>query len=718
MADDDSLSELSSLSSLSPAPSGDDDELELKPDGGILKFFKRVSTDEIADARKSPPPRKREPSPPHEHVFADISDIAFIVMFRKRFDSVMPRSLPHFGPIELEQDIQQDPPAERVEQFLCVVLGLLLNRKQDIKLGHYSKALNEDAINGKDFKIQWPKHWTESPLARGGTFQGLTPERRLDLLKTLVVWALGHSDAIKAVINSGYNGKRTNDDLNQPLSVQPWGFDSDKRRYFLVEGDDNCSFRVYRESNPAALYNRQWISVAGSIDEVKALAEKLATADGGPNARKLSNSILKNIPNFEEKEEKRKRREYRRQQKERFRRPEPGFSLYEGRTRGKRVKYTYDEDEDFYTDSSNRRSMRNTRNHSPVETGPVVTASGRLSRAPPRMNADDLSADVSAAQSVQGDTVDHEMREGSEEFGPTGRPRRAAAVHHGTTGWAHAHKRRRDVLSDDEDESEPDLGDDEEEEHVPLDETDDAEEFENDDAMEEGDQEVLADSPGSNGSRVVKLAIKVKFDKNGKAKRLVDNGDTPSASTPSNIASSPEKADESEDNPSDVQDVVNVAPLKRSQPQISTTTTAAAAAASTAVAASTVGTTDTNGQAKVSGLSPAAEGSAAIATSSVPNGGAIASAESITTTSAKQLPAVNSTASESVHTNGALASVSSNSVVSKPQTSSATSVEKTDFNRLAPGTPLGSASPSLAYRGSPEKLQPLPLPATGSVDRV
>lgn len=45
----------------------------------------------------------------------------------------MPRSLAHFGPVELEQDIQQDPPAERVEHFLCVVLGLLLNRKQDIK---------------------------------------------------------------------------------------------------------------------------------------------------------------------------------------------------------------------------------------------------------------------------------------------------------------------------------------------------------------------------------------------------------------------------------------------------------------------------------------------------------------------------------------------------------------------------------------------------------
>lgn len=46
----------------------------------------------------------------------------------------MPRSLAHFGPVEFEQDIQQDPPAERLEHFLCVVLGLLLNRKQDIKL--------------------------------------------------------------------------------------------------------------------------------------------------------------------------------------------------------------------------------------------------------------------------------------------------------------------------------------------------------------------------------------------------------------------------------------------------------------------------------------------------------------------------------------------------------------------------------------------------------
>lgn len=76
MADDDS-SDLSSLSSLSPAPPEIDDEVELKPDKqGILKFFNKISPEDAADSRKSPPPRKREPSPPHEPVFADNPDIA------------------------------------------------------------------------------------------------------------------------------------------------------------------------------------------------------------------------------------------------------------------------------------------------------------------------------------------------------------------------------------------------------------------------------------------------------------------------------------------------------------------------------------------------------------------------------------------------------------------------------------------------------------------
>ncbi len=185
-ADDDS-SDLSSLSSLSPAPS--DDEMDAgadaaKPKGrksGILKFFPKLS--EQAPKEPSPPPRKRSPSPPHEYVLADNPDIAvrvglhflpsfvcmrrvgrglsrrplsatrnlarqrhervpvadaplflqFIVMFRNRFNDAFPKSLAHFGPQELERDIVESIPGDRVEHFLCAVLGLLLNRKQDVK---------------------------------------------------------------------------------------------------------------------------------------------------------------------------------------------------------------------------------------------------------------------------------------------------------------------------------------------------------------------------------------------------------------------------------------------------------------------------------------------------------------------------------------------------------------------------------------------------------
>jgi len=77
MADDDS-SELSSLSSLSPAPSEDESDIQLKSEQGILKFFHRVAQGAAAmgNREKSPPVAKRPPSPPHELVLADNQDIA------------------------------------------------------------------------------------------------------------------------------------------------------------------------------------------------------------------------------------------------------------------------------------------------------------------------------------------------------------------------------------------------------------------------------------------------------------------------------------------------------------------------------------------------------------------------------------------------------------------------------------------------------------------
>jgi hypothetical protein len=120
-------------------------------------------------------------------------------------------------------------------------------------------------------------------------------------MKALILWSLHSSEAISTIIKDSYKQNRQEDDKNQPLAVQSWGRDGDKRRYWLVEGKDDTDFRLYRESNPA-LKNITWRSVAGSIDEIKAVAEKL-DGDGSQAARRLSASIMNAIPRFEATEE-------------------------------------------------------------------------------------------------------------------------------------------------------------------------------------------------------------------------------------------------------------------------------------------------------------------------------------------------------------------------------------------------------------------------------
>ena len=125
---------------------------------------------------------------------------------------------------------------------------------------------------------------------------------QLTLLRTLILWSLSSSDIIKGIITASYKQNRHEDDLNQPLSVQPWGQDSDKRRYYLIEGLDDTHFRVYRESSHAGL-KRTWWNVAGDIEELKGLATKLEKEDGGQKARLLSGKIMAAIPRFEGTEE-------------------------------------------------------------------------------------------------------------------------------------------------------------------------------------------------------------------------------------------------------------------------------------------------------------------------------------------------------------------------------------------------------------------------------
>ena len=117
----------------------------------------------------------------------------------------------------------------------------------------------------------------------------------------MILWSLSSSDAIQAKLKESYKQARHDDDLNQPLSVQPWGRDSLKRRYWLIEGQDDTHFRLYRESNPALKHNT-WFNVAGTIEELQQIAEKLQQ-EKGTNSKKLRERITETIPRFEASED-------------------------------------------------------------------------------------------------------------------------------------------------------------------------------------------------------------------------------------------------------------------------------------------------------------------------------------------------------------------------------------------------------------------------------
>ena len=54
-------------------------------------------------------------------------------MFRARFDPVLPKSLPNFGPQDIERGIVNTQPEDSLEKLLCALIGLALNRKKDIE---------------------------------------------------------------------------------------------------------------------------------------------------------------------------------------------------------------------------------------------------------------------------------------------------------------------------------------------------------------------------------------------------------------------------------------------------------------------------------------------------------------------------------------------------------------------------------------------------------
>ncbi|EUC28339.1 hypothetical protein COCCADRAFT_30385 [Bipolaris zeicola 26-R-13] len=473
--DDEMDVQITQATAAKPAP-----QKKRKKNGTILTFFKHRSP--------SPPPRKREPSPPHEPVPEDNPDIAFIVMFRSRFNEAFPRGSPHVGPQDIESGVAEHTPSADVEGLLCSLLGLVLNRKKPVEKGHYGRAL-EEAIQTQ--RSQWPTKWTTNPLSGGRSFNTMTPEERITLLHSLCLWSLNQNEQVKNMINTAYKSRTTKDrqDTNIPLSVQAWGRDGDKRRYYLVEGQNDTHFRVYRETDPK-LKKVQWISVAGSIEQVQALAKKLEEVDGHKEAKALSERMLNAVPRFEASEVKRKRREYTRQRKDAFTRPEPGFSLYEGRTRGKRQRYTFDEEDEFDSDNlSVRRSGRQSGRDTPAApSGPTVTASGRQVRS--------RATGLYGEKLHSGQVTDHPspatgdyVRSDISEEPQSGHGRAARAANRGAINERTLNRPM--DSEDDEDATSWDGGDDDEEEPDQMDLDDDEDDAGADDSEEEDDEPSL-----------------------------------------------------------------------------------------------------------------------------------------------------------------------------------------------------------------------------------
>ena len=185
--------------------------------------------------------------------------------------------------------------------------------------------------------------------------------------------------------------------------------------------------------------------------------------------------------------------------------------MYEGRTRGKRTKYTYSDEEDDYEGYSDattsRRSTRNTGTHTPAEAPvPTVTQSGRQVKA--RQGGAYGESILSGAHTAPVTLGGYEGTSEEPEQTDGGRPRRAAAATANTKVWgskggAHieGYNSVDEMDSDEEDASEQDYGDDEEEDdHVSLESDKDDDEV--------GDEDEDMDDDNEKKSLVIKLPVK------------------------------------------------------------------------------------------------------------------------------------------------------------------------------------------------------------------
>lgn len=246
------------------------------------------------------------------------------------------------------------------------------------------------------------------------------------------------------------------------------------------------------------------------------------------------------------KAQKRKRRDYRNSRKAQFTRPGPGFSLYEGRTRGKRIRYTYSDEEEGGSDAlSTRKSNRQSGLSTPAEpTGPTFTASGRQvrSRVGGAYGETMLSGQNDNREAPPAGQNDGATDVNEEQHVSTGRTRRSASgtgVQGGRKGREHIPGYNQVDEMDDESDAtssggEWDGGDDDVDEKVVDDEDDDDADMSDDEGSAAEDEE---DEPVYIGKPSLVVSLRYHADKPNESRDTKEfssvNGVAPTSSAPS-----------------------------------------------------------------------------------------------------------------------------------------------------------------------------------------
>lgn len=304
------------------------------------------------------------------------SKIAMLVMFQARFHSLF-RGVPSLGPQDIETGLMSPEIPYSVLQFMVRLMSLALNRKKPIDPERYGGALEEirDKLSSLGPTPTWPLYVN---LKSKTAITDLTWEDRLEFFHTLVLWALTHSEAVRAILNdvnqkgSIHDGgdedqqyayseddiqmkkimmfktSLEKDQLGKPVTCL--GKDSTGVQYYFIKGRGTSPFRIYKQTNPR-LRTVNWISVASSVDQVKDLINKISNdsnnnLSSSSTVEKLKEYLENMIVYLDYLEEERAKIDKKREKKRALQQAadliRSGAGVYVGRTRGKKVNYNID----------------------------------------------------------------------------------------------------------------------------------------------------------------------------------------------------------------------------------------------------------------------------------------------------------------------------------------------------------------------------------------